>query len=212
MDQIEFQCHFVLWEFIMCIFPSFPLWMNSFFVLCPADAPKTILYFEFIFYNIFWDNFISFVTTRPVPCLHLTRIDCLSVPNGFHFLSQIYQAVLEFELFSILDDKHRHTSGISRVVTSGKMMLSSFLFISMHARVNYLSTPDVILPRVFIYNSHFSFVVCSFFEFGMVSKWSIREWVKWPWSLSNWYFLSYYIFHIIFLCYVASAADGFTAK
>ena len=27
-------------------------------------------------------------------------------------------------------DKHRHTSGISRVVTSGKIILSSFLFIS----------------------------------------------------------------------------------
>ena len=27
-------------------------------------------------------------------------------------------------------------------------MLSSFLFISMHVRVNYLSTPDVILPGV----------------------------------------------------------------
>ena len=115
---------------------------------CPADASKTILYFEFIFYNIFWDNFISFVTTRPILCLHLTRIDCLSMPNGFHFLSEIYQAVLEFDWFSILDDKHRHTSGIGRVVTSGKIMLSSFLFISMRARVNYLSTPDVILPRV----------------------------------------------------------------
>ena len=30
-------------------------------------------------------------------------------------------------------------------------LLSSFLFISMHARVNYLSTPDVILPQVKYY-------------------------------------------------------------
>ena len=27
-------------------------------------------------------------------------------------------------------------------------------------------------------NSHISIVVCNFFEFGMVSKWCIREWVK----------------------------------
>ena len=27
-------------------------------------------------------------------------------------------------------------------------------------------------------NSHISVVVCSFFEFGIVSKWCIREWVK----------------------------------
>ena len=27
-------------------------------------------------------------------------------------------------------------------------------------------------------NSHISLVVCSFFEFGTVSKWCIREWVK----------------------------------
>ena len=40
-------------------------------------------------------------------------------------------------------DRHRHTSGIGRVVTSGKIMLSSFLLISMNARVNYLSTQDV---------------------------------------------------------------------
>ena len=28
------------------------------------------------------------------------------------------------------------------------------------------------------FNSHISVVVCSFFEFGKVSKWCIREWVK----------------------------------
>ena len=28
------------------------------------------------------------------------------------------------------------------------------------------------------FNSHISVLVCSFFEFGMVSKWCIREWVK----------------------------------
>ena len=28
------------------------------------------------------------------------------------------------------------------------------------------------------FNSHISVVVCSFFEFGMVSKWCIREWVN----------------------------------
>ena len=28
------------------------------------------------------------------------------------------------------------------------------------------------------FNSHISVVVCSFFEFGMVSKWCIREWVE----------------------------------
>ena len=27
-------------------------------------------------------------------------------------------------------------------------------------------------------NSHISVVACNFFEFGMVSKWCIREWVK----------------------------------
>ena len=27
-------------------------------------------------------------------------------------------------------------------------------------------------------NSHISVVVCSFFEFGTVSKWCLREWVK----------------------------------
>ena len=27
-------------------------------------------------------------------------------------------------------------------------------------------------------NSHISVVVCSFFEFGNVSKWCLREWVK----------------------------------
>ena len=27
-------------------------------------------------------------------------------------------------------------------------------------------------------NNHIAVVVCSFFEFGMVSKWCIREWVK----------------------------------
>ena len=28
------------------------------------------------------------------------------------------------------------------------------------------------------FNSHISVVVCSFFEFGMASKWRTREWVK----------------------------------
>ena len=28
------------------------------------------------------------------------------------------------------------------------------------------------------FNSHISVVVCSFFEFGTVSKWCIRDWVK----------------------------------
>ena len=28
------------------------------------------------------------------------------------------------------------------------------------------------------FNSHISVVICSFFEFGTVSKWCIREWVK----------------------------------
>ena len=28
------------------------------------------------------------------------------------------------------------------------------------------------------FNNHISFVTCIFFEFGMVSKWCIREWVK----------------------------------
>ena len=28
------------------------------------------------------------------------------------------------------------------------------------------------------FNSHILFVVCSFFEFGTISKWCIREWVK----------------------------------
>ena len=48
-------------------------------------------------------------------------------------------------------DKHRHTSCIGQVVTSRKIMLSSFLFISMHAHVNYLSALDIILPRVKYY-------------------------------------------------------------
>ena len=30
------------------------------------------------------------------------------------------------------------------------------------------------------FDSHISVVVCSFFQFGMVSKWSIRGWVKEP--------------------------------
>ena len=32
------------------------------------------------------------------------------------------------------------------------------------------------------FNSHISVIVCSFFEFGTVSKWCVREWVKplWP--------------------------------
>ena len=28
------------------------------------------------------------------------------------------------------------------------------------------------------FNSHISVVICSFFEFGTVSKWCIREWIK----------------------------------
>ena len=28
------------------------------------------------------------------------------------------------------------------------------------------------------FNSNITVVICSFFEFGMVSKWYIREWVK----------------------------------
>ena len=39
------------------------------------------------------------------------------------------------------------------------------------------------------FNSHISDVICSFFEFGMVLKWCIREWIKiifWShWLVSN---------------------------
>ena len=35
----------------------------------------------------------------------------------------------------------------------------------------------ICILKSFIY-SHISIVVCSFFEFGMVLKWCIREWVK----------------------------------
>ena len=152
MDQVEFECHFLQWELIMCIFPSFPLPINSFFFFfthfCQGDARNKILYFECIFYNMFWENFNSYVKTQPIPFLHLARKDHLSVPNGFYFRSEFYQAVLEFDCSWSSINKHCHTSGISRVVTSGKIMFSSFLFISMHPRVNYLSTPDVILARV----------------------------------------------------------------
>ena len=36
------------------------------------------------------------------------------------------------------------------------------------------------------FNSHISVVVFSFFEFGTVSKWSIREWVKDLYRLDSW--------------------------
>ena len=35
------------------------------------------------------------------------------------------------------------------------------------------------------FNSHISIVVCSFFEFGTVAIWCIREWVKIAFSQNN---------------------------
>ena len=40
--------------------------------------------------------------------------------------------------------------------------------------------PQCFLGNVYLksFNRHISIVLCSFFEFGTVSKWCIREWVK----------------------------------
>ena len=35
------------------------------------------------------------------------------------------------------------------------------------------------------FDSHISVVVCSFFEFGTLSKWLIREWVKYIFFFVN---------------------------
>ena len=45
---------------------------------------------------------------------------------------------------------------------------------------NFTFFHNVFYPIRFLnsYISHISVVVCSFFEFGTVSKWCIREWVK----------------------------------
>ena len=143
----------------MCTFPSLPLQINSLFfpthfchgaqtIRCCILSLSFTIYFE-TFY------FIRHKSAYSIPTSNKHRSpDHLSVPNGFH----LYQAVLEFDWFSIFDDKHRYTSGIGRVVTSGKIILSSFLFIfsnsidrATHAHVNYLSTLDVILPQVQCY-------------------------------------------------------------
>ena len=109
-----------------------------------------------MFYKIFREfYFIRHNSADSIPKSNKhSFLDHLSVPNGFQFRSELFQAVLQSDWFSIFD-KHRHTLGIGRVVTSWKIILSSFPFISAnsidhekHARVNYLFTPDVILPWV----------------------------------------------------------------
>ena len=48
------------------------------------------------------------------------------------------------------------------------------------------------------FNSHISVVVCSFFEFRMVSKWCIREWVMY-WLCKKKNMSEYQIFYMTFL-------------
>ena len=45
---------------------------------------------------------------------------------------------------------------------------------------NFTFSQNVFCAICFLksFNSHIFVVICSFFEFGMVSKWFIREWVK----------------------------------
>ena len=45
------------------------------------------------------------------------------------------------------------------------------------------------------FDSHILVVICSFFNFGMVSQWCIREWVK---ALSDWKIIVAQMMNIIF--------------
>ena len=78
-------------------------------------------------------HFILFFTTRPIPFLHLTSIDCpITWVCRIGFISDLKCIRLFSNLIGSrsLIDKHCHTSGIGRVVTNGKIILSSFLFLS----------------------------------------------------------------------------------
>ena len=96
---------------------------------------------RFCIVDLFWvyllqyilRHFISFVTNLPIPFLHLTSIDrSITWVCRMGFISNLKCIRLFSNLIGsqCLIDKHHHTSGIGRVVTCGKMILSSFLFIS----------------------------------------------------------------------------------
>ena len=60
--------------------------------------------------------------------------------------------------------------------------MSNFTFFyNVFFAVFYLKIPFAIFTLKSC-NSHISVIICSFFEFRMVSKWCIREWFKSPFS------------------------------
>ena len=96
MDQVEFQCDVVKRDNVY--FSILAVTDNLFFFFthfCLGDERIKILYFEFIFCHNSADSI-------PTSNEHRSP-NHLSVPNGFHFRSEMYRAVVEFDCFTIFD-------------------------------------------------------------------------------------------------------------
>ena len=96
----------------MFIFPSLLLPINSFFFFFSLiSVLGTHAIKSYILSISFTINFETFYFIRQksddsIPTSNKHRLpDHLSVPNGFHFRSERYQAVLEFDWFSIDKDR-----------------------------------------------------------------------------------------------------------
>ena len=124
------------------IFPSLPLPINFFFFFtffCSGTHAIRI-YILSLCFTIYFETFyfIRHTSADSIPKSNKhSSPDHLSEPNGFHFRSEMYKIGSRSSI-----DKHFHTSGIGRVVTSWKIILSSFLFISANSfdRETHVST------------------------------------------------------------------------
>ena len=91
----------------MCIFPSLPLPINFFFALISVPGTHTIRFCILtLSFTIYFETFyfIRHNLADSIPTSNKHRSpDHLGVPNGFHFRSEMYQAALQFDWFSIFD-------------------------------------------------------------------------------------------------------------
>ena len=116
---------------IVCIFPSLPLSINSFFfslisILGTHAIRFCILSVSFtIYFETFY--FIRHNSADSIPTSNKHRSPDPECAEWVSFLIRLFSNLIGSGS-SI--DEHRHTLGIGQVVTIGKIILSSFLFIS----------------------------------------------------------------------------------
>ena len=132
MDQVEFQCHFVQWEFNNVYFSivsvTDKLWFFFTHFLpairfCILSLSFTIYFETILFYSSQLGRFHSNIWQGQI--CWVCRMGFISDLKFIRLFSNLIGS-------RSLIDKHRHTSGIGRVVTSRKIVI--FISIYIYAR------------------------------------------------------------------------------